>query len=224
MLNEIQSLSWAAEELRLISYIHRIFPDERAIRVPDQAHDISAAGALAIWVEARFHILLEFLERCGSDPMPYYPPETLRAIGSGEIKSTNIPASIQIRLAESISRIYTKGLMLLINEIINCSFWGLYAEETGPLLQHGSGWLPWLDDPAARHKIKEIFTAHIREYEWSWYHDTLRRLLDILRGFDSWHPESELNVAQGGRQSHRRADRSESGRIEDADPSSTSNE
>ncbi|KAJ7826252.1 hypothetical protein B0H13DRAFT_2374485 [Mycena leptocephala] len=225
MLNEIQSLSWVAEELPLISYLHRIFPGERAIRVPDQAHDISAAGDLATWVEeARFHILLEFLERCGSDPMPYYAPETVRAIGSGEIKITDILTSIQIRLAESISRIYAKGLMLLMNEIINCSFWGLYAEETGPLLQHGSGWLPWLDDPAARHKIKEIFTAHIRGNGWSWYQDTLRRLNNILRGLDSWHPESELNVAQGGRQSHRRADRSESGRIEDADPSSTSNE
>jgi hypothetical protein len=173
--------------------------------------------------EARFINLVEFLERCSLDSVPYNPMETVQAIDPREIKSTPIPASIQIRLAESISSIYAKGHMVLINKIINCSFWRLYTEETRPLLQHRLGWLPWLDDSAARHKIKQIFVAHIREYEWGFYQDILMHLFEILRGLDSWHPGPEPSASQRGRQLHHRAEGSESRQIKDADPSSTSN-
>lgn len=200
-LNEIMNLGWTAKELPLIPCIHRLFPDDGAIQISDQAHHISAAGGLATWVEeARFINLVEFLERCSSDSVPYNPVETVQAIDPREIKSTPIPASIQIRLAESISSIYAKGHMVLINRIINCSFWRLYTEETGPLLQHRLGWLPWLDDSTARHKIKQIFVAHIREYELGFYDNfILMRLFEILRGLDSWHPEPEPSASQSGR-------------------------
>ncbi|KAJ7085077.1 hypothetical protein C8R44DRAFT_752973 [Mycena epipterygia] len=69
---------------------------------------------------------------------------------------------------------------------------------------HGVTWLPWLDDPAARNQIKEIFRDYLRELQTTIDApaDILNRLRTLLQKLDSWNPrphqEYPLQYTHGG--------------------------
>ncbi|KAJ6556167.1 hypothetical protein B0H19DRAFT_140138 [Mycena capillaripes] len=187
-----------------------IFPMESAIMIPDQVlsanaeERISAAYWLALYEcmacrkdEAQIVSLAEFLEQCNSDELPYEAVETVKNIAMEPNKGSVHPKH-QIRLANSVqANFVAHGVTGILNAVINCRCWNLYAEEPNGRLgvaQFDSRW-PWLDNPAAHRKIRETFAAYAEKFSVSTdLPDILTRLQNILQGLGSWHPEAEATA------------------------------
>ncbi|KAJ7099819.1 hypothetical protein C8R44DRAFT_716761 [Mycena epipterygia] len=176
LLNEISRHDGRPTE-KLLNAAHHIFPRQNTIQIPGESDDILALEIVQTWVEeATLTALVEFLELCSSDPLPYRAAETLRKIAISSVRAT-IPASIQIRLANSIQNIYTRGLQELMNEILKYKLWDIYPKAWVRVL--------WLDDPVARDKIKAVFTDYLTELQSTGSLPAiLYRLQDVLRSLD----------------------------------------
>ncbi|KAJ7803057.1 hypothetical protein B0H14DRAFT_2889973 [Mycena olivaceomarginata] len=182
---------------------HQIFPADTDIHIPDesppQQHDDGSDSPTALvtgylhqrMVEAKVDCLVEFLEPCSTDILPYKAVETL-PVG-------HIHRAHQNRLANSLHSVFTAGyLPELLNTIVESSCWDIYAAY--PEKPDNGDWtlpqplVPWLDDPDLRRKICAVFT----EYEKKVAH-TLTRVCKILEGLEFGHPDSEVPDLEAGR-------------------------
>ncbi|KAJ7249090.1 hypothetical protein B0H12DRAFT_1122614 [Mycena haematopus] len=121
--------------------------------------------------------------------------------------STRIHPTHQMRLADSIHRVFTDGRTTqLLDAIANWRCWSLYADvNTEEKVQahrerlRSSGlWpaeplVPWLDNPIARQKIGNAFRGYEQRFssDIDSAHGIVPRLRNILQGFDRWHSVSE---------------------------------
>ncbi|KAJ6556177.1 hypothetical protein B0H19DRAFT_1152092 [Mycena capillaripes] len=205
----------------LASCIDPIFPTNSATTIPDHvlranADDrVLAVHWLALYEcmacrkdEARIIFVAEFLEQCNSEKLPYEAAETIAKIAMKPSKGP-IHENHQIRFATSVYTIFTTGrITALLNAIINCGCWDLYA--AGPNSKDHLEWAesaladgswPWLDHHVARETIRETFAEYADELRASTGSpDILIRLQNILAGLDSWHPtiDGMEKVSSGG--------------------------
>jgi hypothetical protein len=196
------------EEARLN---HCVFPTETAIDIPDTDELEPSDEPWAFYnfkhnriSEASIYVVAEYLEHCNSDILPYNTTKTLEKITYYPPNSA-IHHTHQLRLANSVHTVFRAAPSAeLLNAILNCSCWSLYAQgsktedqvrayrekiESGrPVLEL---W-PWLDHPIAWQKIEHTF----EEYENQLIADplelaTLTQLQNILQGLKSWHAERD---------------------------------
>ncbi|KAJ7693097.1 hypothetical protein B0H17DRAFT_1060808 [Mycena rosella] len=226
--------SRTAIEQLLTTHIHHIFPGEETTKISDESDDTSAYENVWAWsTQARFNIIVEFLEQWSLDPLPYNTVETFRKINLFSVENADIPLTIQIRLAESTCKIFTSGFKELMKAIVKSRVWYAYTYTEDP---QSSLWgHPWLVDPTARHQIKETFTAYLEELKSARDSpgdpDFLTQLEKILHGLDFRHPEhhepgsgdiigGNTSSSGAGRENSRAA----GGQIEDEDRSGIPNE
>jgi hypothetical protein len=194
---------------------HYIFPTETAISIPSEFHMQETEETWEEWTfydlqrqrisEASFDIVAEYLEHCTTDILPYNAVKTLDSITYYLPPETAIHPTHQIRLANSVHSVFAAGRFEdseLLNEIINSSCWTLYAEghkteeQVRVHLEKANFgerriW-PWLDNPAARQKVKDAFTDYEKKLMLATDSDLPNtRLQTILQGIKSWHPESD---------------------------------
>jgi hypothetical protein len=215
ILQTIKSGSYRTlEEARLN---HCVFPAETAIDIPDIDEVLDELEPSdEPWAfynfkhnrisEASIYVVAEYLEHCNSDILPYNTAKTLEKFTYYPPNSA-IHHTHQLRLANSVHAVFRAAPSAeLLNAILNCSCWSLYAQgpktedqvrayrekiESGrPVLEL---W-PWLDHPIARQKIEHTF----EEYENQLITDplelaTLTQLQNILQGLKSWHESDSMN-------------------------------
>ncbi|KAJ6471335.1 hypothetical protein C8R45DRAFT_936771 [Mycena sanguinolenta] len=142
-------------------------------------------------VEACVDNLARYLENCSSDVLPYKAIETINSLCHGDA-FFRCPGSIhskyQLHLANSIHSIFATGRTPeVMDGIVHCPIWNVYVSRDR------EEWSRWLNDPAAQQKIKDTFAEYERKL--TSMHDNsrvvLRRLRQIMQGFDVWHPVSE---------------------------------
>ncbi|KAF7344906.1 hypothetical protein MVEN_01653000 [Mycena venus] len=168
-------------ERALSVFNHRLLPEDTANPIPEHTIDRNSAESTRIsdsqwnildrvmgWrkTEAGIVVLAEFLEHCGTEPLPYKAVETLNKMNSNIIPFKVIHPRHQVRLASAIEGVFAATQFTdsqLLTGVINCVCWSLYAMNLGrPLTSRDPAWVPWLDDPAAWRKIKDIFTQYER--------------------------------------------------------------
>ncbi|KAJ7657738.1 hypothetical protein DFH06DRAFT_1327799 [Mycena polygramma] len=149
----------------------------------------------------------DYLEVCtASDVLPYNAAQTWNAIATFRFP---IQATDQLRLASSMHAVlfraekdadFSRGIM-------NSKCWNLYAEghktenevnRLRSVFSEEGRYLPWLDDPVARQKIKAAFTEYkIKLTASGDSPKVLNRVKKILDGLDSWHREVDSSHVNG---------------------------
>ncbi|KAJ7657729.1 hypothetical protein DFH06DRAFT_1131502 [Mycena polygramma] len=159
--------------------------------------------------EASVDLVAEYLEHCATDELPYNALETWEKVTYYLPPQGPVHSTYQLRLATSVKTIFAAGRFNdLLNRIVNCSCWVIYAEghktEEGPGTdREGLDTLrrPWLDDPVARQTIRESFTGHAAKLSLAGDSPhSLARLRDILRGIDTLHREVDSRPEDGRQQ------------------------
>jgi hypothetical protein len=137
------------------------------------------------------HVLVEFLEYCTSDELPYEAVATFRKI-SDTVPEKSIHKTHQIRFATNIHAIFTSARSTdLMNAIVISSPLDTYAEI--PVDGIVAPRFPWLNEPIARQALKEAF----RDYDEIFTTDypesppIRTRMRAILEGLDAWHPAGD---------------------------------
>ncbi|KAJ7145553.1 hypothetical protein C8R44DRAFT_972628 [Mycena epipterygia] len=193
----------------LPSFNYRLLPQETAIQIPDELRVTRKDYTQCMinrTVEATIHLLAEFLEHCSSDLLPYKAVQTVQKINHNSPRGP-IHYTHQIRLANSIHRVFEAMVSTdLLNAIIGFDLFALYAKERTtekqvPMMEI-IRFIPWLDNPSARNKIKDTFATYEKALTSS--PDSSpgirTRLRNILKGLDYWHPEVQISTAGGSGQ------------------------
>ncbi|KAJ7892648.1 hypothetical protein B0H13DRAFT_2038131 [Mycena leptocephala] len=162
---------------------HAIFPEDTRIPLSDPS-DLSVLRLNTQITEAKMHVLVEFLEYCTSDELPYEAVATFRKI-SDTVPEKSIHKTHQIRFATNIRAIFASARSMdLMNAIVisKIPLDGIVAPR-----------FPWLDEPIARQALKEAF----RDYDEIFTTDypesppIRTRMRAILEGLDAWHPAGD---------------------------------
>ncbi|KAJ6559970.1 hypothetical protein B0H19DRAFT_1375899 [Mycena capillaripes] len=153
--------------------------------------------------EARVDVIAEYLEHCTSQSLPYNALITFDKIACNLFLHAPIHPVHQIRLASSIDAVLASGFIELLGRIVNCACWALYArghkteeevrvyrEELRARREEQDGFAlglnyPWLDNPIALQKIKDVFMDYEKQLNLS--SGATTHLQNILLGVDSWH-------------------------------------
>ncbi|KAJ7657736.1 hypothetical protein DFH06DRAFT_1197022 [Mycena polygramma] len=161
--------------------------------------------------EARLALIAEYLECCASNLLPYNAVKTVYKLTRQMAPREPVHPTHQLRLANSIQPMSfaVENSTELSQAIMHSDCWKIYAtgrktEKKVTLHRNKlneAGWgrwpWPWLDDPIARQKVKQVFTDYETKLTASGDSpDILARLQFILEGIDSWHPEGESSHTQ----------------------------
>jgi hypothetical protein len=194
---------------------HHVFPTETAIESPDELNTTQETDEIGeTWAmysfkrnrisEASIYFVAEYLEHCTSNVLPYNAVQTLDKVTFYPLNSA-IHHTHQLRLANSIQAVFRAAPSTdLLNTILNCSCWSLYAQ--GPNTEdqvrahrekfdsgHFVLW-PWLDHPIARQKIEHTFAKYKKQLmpsADSLELATVTRLQNILQGLKIWYAERD---------------------------------
>ncbi|KAJ7456137.1 hypothetical protein FB451DRAFT_1277060, partial [Mycena latifolia] len=171
------------------SLTHRLFPTETVLAIPTEFLASEMDDPLLMNLlpnriaEAKIALLSEFLERCNSDSTPYRALDTIRYIGAVAVRS-EIHDTHQIHLANHMHRLLDTGDPELLDTVINCGIFDLYAgpphidTPIGYPLRH-----TWLDNTSARVEIQDTLSRYLESAP-----KAPARAEGILRGLERLHP------------------------------------
>jgi hypothetical protein len=116
-------------------------------------------------LEATISLLAEFLGNFSAEFMPYRAIETVCCLGNFIYPPRGLIHEIhQLRLADGMHHLLTcnnpDGVDLLDTIISRCHILDLYADLPDPQ-RVWSPRHPWIDNPAAREKIKDTLTKYM---------------------------------------------------------------
>ncbi|KAJ7456144.1 hypothetical protein FB451DRAFT_1407471 [Mycena latifolia] len=168
---------------------HRLLPAQTALAIPSEILE-SEMDDLRPWdlpmnllrdriAEAKIALLSEFLERCNSDFTPYRALDTARHIGVVAVRS-EIHGTQQVCLANHMRRLLDVGARELLDAVINCGIFDLYAGELdNPAYPPRHA---WLDNTTARGQIRDTLSRYLKSAA-----KASARAEEILRGLERLH-------------------------------------
>ncbi|KAJ7197376.1 hypothetical protein GGX14DRAFT_667895 [Mycena pura] len=188
-------------EPRILLREHELLPTETAVINPSELLDASDSDIFRHehfqYVfnrisEAKLVLLAEFLVGCTPDFLPYRAEETLHHISSLAPRGP-IHRRHQIRLAEGMRNLWTSArvehhLAKLLEALVHCQIFDVYAERPDRGSCYGSPRHAWLEDPAARENIMGTLAEYTNLNSLCLGLDLIDAATAIMRNLQSLHP------------------------------------